>query len=114
MLFVKLWWLFAWLFCNSYAGQWAVRLFHPFAVEEAALEVGLVVVGEVGALENTFLMETEGQNDEEVDSKLERNSAVVWYEKQVARRRARRQLQFSDPWYPQQWHLVRITCLRNA
>lgn len=109
-----LWWLVTFMFYASDGGKWAVRVSHSPDAEETALSACLVVIGAVGALENTFLMENDLCSDEDVDVRLKEHASVVWYEKQVKRRRVRRgfAVHFIDPAFPQQWHLVRnLECM---
>ncbi|KAI8809534.1 peptidase S8/S53 domain-containing protein [Cladochytrium replicatum] len=108
---------------------------HPgqsYSVEEAeafANAQGFVFLGPIGELEGYFLFEAEvvesslenGQDHEhhavrkrsvdDVHEELDSNGHVFWYDLQVPKKRFTRSVKyddlsaFSDPLFPQQWHL---------
>lgn len=113
--------------------QWAVQLqdpdtHKPWTESEAeayALENDFTFLGQVGALEGYFLFETDicfdestcaaqpGQlqrrSQDEIHKLLLDSQNVKWFEKQVPKKRHKRELDiktFPDPLLPQQWHLV--------
>ena len=45
---------------------------------------------------------------EEVEEKLNSHTDVVWHSHQKIVSRSKRSIQFQDPYYSRQWHLVRI------
>lgn len=42
----------------------------------------------------------------ETENKLLTHPAVLWFKQEIMRHRSKRQLEFQDPYFPNQWHLV--------
>jgi len=89
--------------------KWAVRL-EPGQNPDAALSVvGAENMGQIGHLPCTYLFYFPGTYARDkaaaAVTRLKKEKHVKWYEQQEARWRFPRSMNFSDPLFPDQWHL---------
>lgn len=84
---------------------------------DIARSLGLTHKGQIGPLEGHHLMEllspATDTEANQIESKMDQHYDVIGYIRQSVRRRAKRSLQFNDPYYALEWHIVSTLC-RNV
>ncbi len=89
--------------------KWAVRLEPGQNPDAAALSLGAELMGQIGYLPCTYLFYFPGTKTRDravaAETRLKKEKQVKWYEQQEARWRFPRSMNFSDPLFPDQWHL---------
>ena len=86
--------------------------------DSTATDLGLVNRGRIEPFPNIFLFELDagsrsGRSVMATHTVLGQHPAVVWTSKQRPLTRVKRDVQFSDPYFPRQWHLVSICTLAS-
>lgn len=88
---------------------WAVRLMPGSDPDAAAARAGARNLGQIARLPDTYLFHVvDGSTaSQSVSERLRNVDGIVWQEQQIPRQRHLRA--FTDPLFPNQWHLVRGT-----
>lgn len=88
---------------------WAVRLRPGADPDRAAAEAGARNLGQIAKLADTYLFHLPdgAAQPQRTGTRLRDVDAIVWQEQQIPRQRQLRN--FTDPLFPNQWHLVRGT-----
>ena len=88
--------------------QWAVRLHPGQDPEMIARSIGASNKGRVGHLKDTyvFVIPDSSSLSQNTRTRVKKNTNVIWMQQQVKRWRFLRNIPyFSDPLFPDQWHL---------
>lgn len=89
--------------------KWAVRLEPGQNPDALALSAGAENRGQIGCLPCTYLFYFPGTKTRDkaaaAETRLKTEKQVKWYQQQEARWRFPRSMNFSDPLFPDQWHL---------
>jgi subtilisin-like proprotein convertase family protein len=85
---------------------WAVQIAPGVDADQLAQQMGAENLGQVGSLTGYYLFRIPGSDAEATATAdvFAANSAVLWFEQQVARQQSKRVI--TDPLYPNQWHLA--------
>jgi subtilisin-like proprotein convertase family protein/subtilisin family serine protease len=87
--------------------QWAVKLLPGEDPDLVAQSIGAINTGAVASLKDTyvFLIPDSSTLTQSTRKRVKENSKVIWMQQQVKRWRFLRTQYFTDPLYPDQWHL---------